>query len=80
MPTSLFPALQEQWIAIRIPGEKPRKRVLMLWIFKKIYHGTSCLPALIHAQLPKHTSMPGFVSIPHQAESSFCLESLLFNV
>lgn len=52
MPTSLFSALKEQWIAIGIPGEKPRKRVLML--FKKICQGSSCL----------HFSMHSFLNTP----------------
>lgn len=49
MPTSLFPALQEQWTAIGIPGEKPRERVFMLWLFKKICQGSSCLHLSMHS-------------------------------
>lgn len=78
MPTSLFPALQEQWNARGIPGEKPRDRVLTLWLFKK--YAKEVAACTYPCTASRHTSVPQFVSIPHQAESSFCLESLQLNV
>lgn len=49
MPTSLFPAQQKQWIEIGTPGEKPRERLLMLYLFKKRCQGSSCLHLSMHS-------------------------------